>query len=104
MRQDDQGGGMSGPTAVTEADLPEQGERSPAFSPLPVDGDSDQALLLAVAGHYHERLMSDARRDERFAALGISATTAVRLGVGLCDRTLGLRLPDRKRVAGAKSR
>jgi hypothetical protein len=69
--------------------------------PLDVDPeDSDESLMDAVIGHWHERLMASDQREAILASLGLSTGDAKRLRIGLSDRTLGLRLPDRRWKAG----
>lgn len=70
-------------------------------APLELDSESsDDALLDAVVSHWHERLMATDDRDLILASLGLSVVDATRLRIGLSDRTLGLRLPDRRWKAG----
>lgn len=68
----------------------------------PRDSDmTDGDLLAAVVAHYVETL---ARCDDAqgwLSARGIDGETAVRFGVGLSDRTLGLVLPEGNRRAGS---
>lgn len=77
--------------------------------PAPVAFDADdQALLDQVVGYYHERLKESSEALAYLEARGI--TGAVRdeaiatFRLGLADRTLGLRLPQKNRKAGADIR
>lgn len=77
--------------------------------PAPVAFDADdQALLDQVIGYYHERLKESSEALAYLEARGI--TGAVRdeaiatFRLGLADRTLGLRLPQKNRKAGADIR
>jgi hypothetical protein len=61
---------------------------------------SDAELLDAVVGHWHERLLASDQCDAILSTLGVSVDVAIRLRLGLSDRTLGIRLPDRRWKAG----
>ena len=68
---------------------------------LEVDPEaSDTVLLDAVVEHWHESLIRSDERDAICAWLGVSVAVAERLRIGLSDRTLGNRLPDRRWKAG----
>ncbi len=67
-------------------------------------GADDQTVLAAVAAHYQARLAENPAALELLARYGINAPTAAAWGVGVADRTLGLRLPARNRVHGAELR
>jgi hypothetical protein len=62
--------------------------------------DFDEELLDAVSAHWHDSFVRDPRRDEVAHALGLRLDQAVEFGVGLSDRTLGLRIPSREVKAG----
>ncbi len=66
--------------------------------------DDDEDLLEAVVDHYGARLWQREDAEELLARVGASAELARGLSIGLCDRTLGLRLPDRQLRAGADAR
>jgi Fe2+ transport system protein FeoA len=69
--------------------------------PLDVDPEaSDADLLNAVVWHWHERLLASGEGDSILSSLGVSLDVAIRLRLGLSDRTLGNRLPDRRWKAG----
>jgi len=63
-------------------------------------GDVDADLLDAVAAHWSTTFESDERSEDVSRALGLSPALANSLGVGLSDRTLGLRIPSRELKAG----
>ncbi len=65
-----------------------------------LDVDFDEQLLDAVSAHWHDSFVRDPRRDEVAHALGLRLDQAVEFGVGLSDRTLGLRIPSREVKAG----
>jgi len=76
-------------------------------SPVALDAD-DQTLLRQVVDYYAERLRdpqagSAARGYLEKRGLG-SAEAIAAHGIGFADRTLGLRLPERTRKAGADIR
>ena len=70
--------------------------------PLDVDGavDDDQRVLGAVLEHYSARLFASPELLARLSVLSCTAEVAERFGVGVSDRTIGLRLPDRQWKAG----
>lgn len=72
--------------------------------PVAFDAD-DQALLRQVLDYYHERLKQTPAALDYLKRRGLDhpeALTTFRLG--FADRTLGLRLPQKNRVAGATIR
>jgi hypothetical protein len=69
--------------------------------PLELSGDEDdEALLAAVLEHYQRRRAGLDVARRALASLGLSEELADALGIGLSDRTLGLRLPKRRSTAG----
>jgi DNA primase len=74
--------------------------------PPPVSLDAnDQALLDQVVGYYHETLKRSPEALGYLQRRGIDAAAAVeRFKLGFADRTLGLRLPEKNRKAGAEIR
>jgi DNA primase catalytic core len=74
--------------------------------PAPVAFDADdQALLRQAAAYYHERLLATSEARAYLAARGLEHPELVeRFRLGVADRTLGLRLPDKTRKAGADIR
>jgi hypothetical protein len=69
--------------------------------PLVTDEEvGDAELLDAVIGHFGAALAASHERDALVGSLGIDLAMAQRLRIGLSDRTLGLRLPDRRWKAG----
>jgi len=65
----------------------------------PVD-DADAALIDAVFAHYRACLWDSDSARAALKELGVSEEVARRFGVGLADRSLGLRLPERTRARG----
>jgi DNA primase catalytic core len=74
--------------------------------PPPVTFDADdQALLNQTVGYYHERLLATTEASEYLAARGLAHPELVaHFKLGVADRTLGLRLPEKNRKAGADIR
>jgi DNA primase len=72
--------------------------------PVSLDAD-DQALLDQVVGYYHDTLKRSPEALGYLQRRGIDAAAAVeRFKLGFADRTLGLRLPEKNRKAGAEIR
>lgn len=74
--------------------------------PAPVAFDADdQALLNQTVAYYHERLLATPEATAYLMARGLNHPELVaHFKLGVADRTLGLRLPDKRRVAGANIR
>ncbi|MEO6278199.1 CHC2 zinc finger domain-containing protein [Roseateles sp.] len=73
-------------------------------APVQLDAD-DQALLNQTVGYYHERLLGNPEALAYLQARGLAHPELVaHFKLGLADRSLGLRLPDKTRKAGADIR
>ena len=74
--------------------------------PPPVSFDADdRALLNQVVGYYHETLKQSPEALAYLAARGLVHGELVeRFRLGYANRTLGLRLPEKTRKAGAEMR
>jgi len=74
--------------------------------PAPVAFDADdRALLNQTVAYYHERLLATPEAQAYLLARGLNHPELVtHFKLGVADRTLGLRLPDKRRVAGADIR
>src|SRR5882724_3569446 len=73
-------------------------------APIAFDAD-DQALLNQTVGYYHERLLATTEAGEYLRSRGLDHPELVaHFKLGVADRTLGLRLPDKTRKAGADIR
>ena len=74
--------------------------------PAPVALDAgDQALLNQTLGYYHERLLATSQAMAYLHSRGLDhPELAAHFRLGVADRTLGLRLPDKRRRAGADVR
>lgn len=66
---------------------------------------SDQALLDETVGYYHERLQASPEALAYLASRGLDdAELIARFRLGVADRSLGLRLPEKSRKAGEEIR
>ena len=73
-------------------------------APVAFDAD-DAALLGQVVDYYHETLKNSAEGLEYLKARGLAHPELLaRFRLGIADRTLGLRLPEKTRKAGADIR
>lgn len=73
-------------------------------APVAFDAD-DAALLGQVVDYYHETLKASAEGLEYLRSRGLDHPELLaRFRLGLADRTLGLRLPEKNRKAGADIR
>ena len=74
--------------------------------PAPVAFDADdQALLNQTVDYYHERLLATPEAQAYLLARGLNHPELVaHFRLGVADRTLGLRLPEKNRKAGADIR
>ncbi len=74
--------------------------------PAPIDRDADdRALLLQVAGYYHETLKQSPDALRYLEARGLKSSEMIdRFRLGFANRTLGYRLPASTRQAGAELR
>jgi DNA primase len=65
----------------------------------------DQTLLRQVIDYYHERLKQTPAALDYLQKRGLGSAEAIAtFKLGFADRTLGLRLPQKNRVAGATIR
>ena len=72
--------------------------------PVAFDAD-DQTLLRQVIDYYHERLKQTPTALDYLKKRGLGSEEAIAtFKLGFADRTLGLRLPNKQRVAGADIR
>ncbi len=72
--------------------------------PVALEAD-DQALLNQVVGYYQETLKTSPEAAAYLEARGIASAEAIeRFKLGFANRTLGLRLPQTTRIAGAAVR
>jgi DNA primase len=90
------------------ADLPAGAVKSGRIRvlPPPVSFDADdQALLAQAIDYYHERLKHTPEALAYLDRRGLNDPALIeRFKLGFADRTLGLRLPEKTRKAGAEIR
>ena len=74
--------------------------------PAPVSRDADdRALLLQVASYYHETLKGTPEALKYLEARGLKSPEMIEhFRMGFANRTLGYRLPEKNRAAGAELR
>ena len=74
--------------------------------PTPVSRDADdRALLLQVASYYHETLKETPEALKYLESRSLKSSEMIeRFRMGFANRTLGYRLPEKNRVAGAELR
>ncbi len=73
-------------------------------APVGLDAD-DQALLAQAIDYYHERLKQTPEALSYLQKRGLNDSALIeRFKLGFADRTLGLRLPEKNRKAGAEIR
>jgi DNA primase len=73
-------------------------------APVVIDAD-DQALLQQVVAYYHERLKQSPEALQYLMSRGLNHPELIdTFKLGLADRTLGLRLPNKQRKEGAEIR
>ena len=74
--------------------------------PAPVSRDADdRALLLQIVSYYHETLKQTPEALKYLEARGLKSSEMIdRFQLGFANRTLGYRLPEKNRLAGAELR
>ena len=74
--------------------------------PAPVSRDADdRALLLQVVSYYNETLKATPEALKYLEGRGLKSSEMIdRFHLGFANRTLGYRLPEKNRVAGAELR
>jgi DNA primase len=93
---------LRAPSAAVFATTPRTVPRLPP--PVAFDAD-DQTLLHQIIGYYQERLRQTPAALVYLQKRGLgSAAALAAFQIGFADRTLGLRLPNKQRVAGAAIR
>jgi DNA primase catalytic core len=93
---------LRAPSAAVFAAKPRTAPKLPP--PVAFDAD-DQTLLRQVVGYYREQLQATPAALAYLQKRGLGSAEAVAtFQLGFADRTLGLRLPDKQRVAGAAIR
>ena len=92
--------GAPAPTSPADSPVKRSGRLAP---PVRLDVD-DQALLDQVVDYYHETLKSAPEALAYLQSRGLDGTLIERFRLGYANRTLGLRLPEKTRKAGAEIR
>ena len=73
-------------------------------APVTLDAD-DRALLVQVVDYYHAGLKNSPEAQAYLQSRGLAHPEVIEhFRLGFADRTLGLRLPDKRRAAGAHIR
>jgi DNA primase len=74
--------------------------------PAPVSRDADdRALLLQIVSYYHETLKQTPEALKYLEGRGLKSSEMIdRFQMGFANRTLGYRLPEKNRLAGAELR
>ena len=73
--------------------------------PCPLDAEGDSKALAQVSGYYAERLAKNPDALAYLATRGLDDESLMtRFKIGFSDRTLGLRIPQKNRKAGAELR
>ena len=77
----------------------------PKLPPLIEHTADDKKLLEIVVSYYHETLKQSPEAQQYLVKRGLqSAEMVEQFRLGFANRTLGYRLPDKNRVAGAEQR
>jgi DNA primase len=97
LLQEQNPGNGSGGEPVSRATVPK------LAAPVDLDAD-DHALMEQVLGYYRERLAETPEALDYLQSRGITPEAVETFGLGLADRTLGLRLPLKNRSEGAAIR
>jgi len=83
---------------------PTRGTVKALAAPVALDAD-DQALVNQILDYYHQRLQATSEALAYLQARGLAHPELIAtFKLGVADRTLGLRLPDKTRKAGADIR
>ena len=85
---------------------PMRGKTSVMKMACPLDAEADDAALFGqVAAYYHQRLFEAPTALAYLESRGLRQDEMLNhFQIGFADRTLGLRMPDKNRVEGAKLR
>ena len=85
---------------------PMRGKTSVMKMACPLDAEADDAALFGqVAAYYHQRLAEAPTALAYLESRGLRQDEMLNhFQIGFADRTLGLRMPDKNRVEGAKLR
>ena len=93
------------PSSAASADPPPKISTVPKLPPLIEHTADDKKLLEIVVSYYHETLKQSPEAQQYLLKRGLkSAEMVEQFRLGFANRTLGYRLPDKNRVAGAEQR
>lgn len=93
------------PMSSTSPDLPPRKSTTVKMPPLIEHTANDKQLLEAVVEHYHETLKNSPEAQQYLAKRGLeSAEMVEHFRLGFANRTLGYRMPEKNRAAGAEQR
>ena len=93
------------PSTAASAEPPPKICTVPKLPPLIEHTADDRKLLAIVVSYYHETLKQSPEAQQYLLKRGLqSAEMVERFRLGFANRTLGYRLPDSNRVAGAEQR
>ena len=94
----------SATSSFTDPATPKRSSVRGLAAPVVFDAD-DQALLNQTVQYYHERLLAHPEAQAYLMARGLHHPELLAtFKLGVADRSLGLRLPDKQRKAGAEIR
>jgi DNA primase catalytic core len=93
------------PSAATSVDPPPKISTVPKLPPLIEHTADDKKLLETVVSYYHETLKQSPEAQQYLLKRGLASAEMVeQFRLGFANRTLGYRMPDKNRVAGAEQR
>ena len=93
------------PSSAASADPPPKICTVPKLPPLIEHTADDKKLLEIVVSYYHETLKQSPEAQQYLLKRGLqSAEMVEQFRLGFANRTLGYRMPDKNRVAGAEQR
>jgi DNA primase catalytic core len=93
------------PLAAHPSAKPPRISTVPKLSPPVARDADDRALLLQVVSYYNETLKTTPEALKYLEARGLKSSEMIdRFQMGFANRTLGYRLPEKNRVAGAELR
>ena len=93
------------PSAANATEPPPRKSTTVKLPPLIEHTANDKRLLEAVVEHYHETLKNSPEAQQYLVKRGLqSAEMVEQFRLGFANRTLGYRMPEKNRSAGAEQR
>ena len=93
------------PSAANATEPPPRKSTTVKLPPLIEHTANDKRLLEAVVEHYHETLKNAPEAQQYLVKRGLQSSEMVeQLRLGFANRTLGYRMPEKNRSAGAEQR